>query len=80
MNAIQSGMNDTPRVDAKASTPSLVSIKSLSPLPVIPGLLLATTGLFAPTGLLAEEIRCESETTAECIEKKLKATKIVLQH
>ena len=57
MNANQSGMNDTPRVDAKASTPSLVSIKSLSPLPVIPGLLLATTGLFAPTGLLAEEIR-----------------------
>lgn len=25
MNANQSGMNDTPRVDAKASTPSLVS-------------------------------------------------------
>ncbi|EPG4958722.1 TPA: autotransporter outer membrane beta-barrel domain-containing protein [Citrobacter amalonaticus] len=75
MNAIQSGMNDTPRVDAKASMPSLVSIKSLSPLPVIPGLLLATTGLFAPTGLLAEDIRCESEAAAECIEKKLKATK-----
>ena len=77
MSANQSGMIDTPRVDAKASTPSLASIKSLSPLPVIPGLLLATTGLFAPTGLLAEEIRCESESTTECVEKKLNATNIL---
>ncbi|EGT4252510.1 autotransporter outer membrane beta-barrel domain-containing protein [Citrobacter amalonaticus] len=78
MNANQSGMIDTPRVDAKASTPSLVSIKSLSPLPVIPGLLLATTGLFAPTGLLAEEIRCESESTTACVEKRLKAANNVM--
>lgn len=78
MNANQSGMIDTPRVDAKASTPSLVSIKSLSPLPVIPGLLFATTGLFAPTGLLAEEIRCESESTTECVEKRLKAANNVM--
>lgn len=69
MNAIQSGMNTTPHVDIKKSTPSLLSIKSLSPLPAIQGLLLATTGLIAPTGLLAEEVRCESESATYCVEK-----------
>lgn len=78
MNAIQSGMNTIPHVDIKKSTPSLVSIKSLSPLPAIQGLLLATTGLIAPTGLLAEEVRCESESATYCVEKKLKAANNVM--
>lgn len=78
MNAIHSGMNTTPRVDIKKPTPSLLSIKSLSPLPVIQGLLLASTGLIAPTSLLAEEIRCESESATYCVEKKLKTTNNVM--
>ncbi|MBN6045352.1 autotransporter outer membrane beta-barrel domain-containing protein [Citrobacter sp. ku-bf4] len=78
MNAIHSGMNTTPRVDIKKPTPSLLSIKSLSPLPVIQGLLLASTGLIAPTSLLAEEIRCESESATYCVEKKLKTANNVM--
>ncbi|MCP1694443.1 autotransporter family porin [Citrobacter farmeri] len=78
MNVIQSGMNNTSCVDMKNSPPLPASIKSLSPLPVIPGLLLATSGLIAPTSLLAEAVRCESELATYCTEKKLKAANYVM--
>jgi autotransporter family porin len=42
-------------------------------LPVIPGLLLATTGLIAPDTLQAETQRCDSESTVLCSEGRQKA-------
>lgn len=46
------------------------SLKRPATLPVIPGLLLATTGLMAPGSVLAEMKPCVSESSGLCAESK----------
>lgn len=53
-----------------AAVPLRASLKRPATLPVIPGLLLATTGLMAPGSVLAQETPCVSESSGLCAESK----------
>lgn len=70
MDAVQTGLKKYTRIGERSPKKAQPSIISLSPLPVIPGLLLATTGLFVPGSAIAETSGCESESSIECTGQK----------
>lgn len=70
MDAIQTGWNNSQHAGERSPKKAQSTISTHSSLPVFPGLLLATTGLLVPVSVMAEEPRCESQSSIQCTEQK----------